>query len=116
MHSEIDDHDWSQIEPCLTYRMYQANRTILKPGTICKNLYFLENGNIRYFIDKDDEQQTTHEILPPFLFTSPHSFARQIPSLEGIQCIEESYLWIISRDDAYKLLEVPSWEKFISNL
>lgn len=116
LYSEVTDRDWLQIEPCISYRMIQSERIILKPGNVCDKLYFLENGTIRFYIHKDGEDITTHEILPPFLFTSAHSFAREIPSLEGIQAIDESYLWEISREDAYKLIEVPSWKKFISNL
>ncbi len=116
LYTELSDNDWKKIRSCLSYRIVQEKRVILKPGSICENLYFLENGAIRYFLLKNNEEFTTHQIQPPFLFTSPHSFVRKIPSLEGIQAVEESYLWIISREDAYKLLEIPSWNNFISNL
>ena len=116
MHSELTDEDWSKIEPCLTYKIVQGNRILLKPGDICKHLYFLENGTIRYFIVKNNEENTTHVINPPFLFTSPHSFSQKVPSIEGIQAMEESYLWMISRKDAYQLLKNQSWSNFISSL
>jgi len=116
MHSELIDEDWSKIEPCLTYKILQGNRVLLKPGEICKHLYFLENGTIRYFVLKNNEENTTHIINPPFLFTSAHSFMQEVPSIEGIQAMEESYLWQISRENAYKLLNIPSWNNFISSL
>jgi len=116
LHTELNDEDWKKIKPCLTYRIIQEKRIILKPGAICKNLYFLENGSIRYFTIKSGDEMTTHLIQPPFLFTSAHSFTQQIPSIEGIQVAEESYLWVISREDTYKLLEVPSWNSFLSSL
>lgn len=116
MFSEIDDKDWEVVESCLSYKMIPTNRIILKPGQICDTLYFLENGSIRYFAWKNKEYQTTHILQPPFIFTSSHSFSKQIPSEEGIQAVEESYVWTISRKDAYRLLEVPSWKNFISQL
>jgi len=116
MFSEFTDEDWAKIQPFLTYKVVQANRMILKPGKICNCLYFLENGTIRYFVSRDNEDQTLNKIEAPFLFTSAHSFAQQIPSTEGIQAVEESYLWIMSKDDAYQLMEVPSWRKFVTTL
>lgn len=98
--SEMNDEDWKKIEPCLTHKIFQENRIILKPGSICKNLYFLENGTIRYFVLQNNEEVTTHQIQPPFLFTSANSFSQKVPSAEGIQALEESFLWIISREDA----------------
>jgi len=116
MHSQLTAEDWSIIESCLSYKVIQENRIILKPGAICENLYFLENGTIRYFILKNKEDITTHLISPPSLFTSPHSFSKQTPSIEGIQAMEESYIWIISREDVQKLLEIPSWKGFLSSI
>lgn len=116
LHSDLNDSDWEKIQPHLTYRIFQENRIILKPGSICQNLYFLENGSIRFFTSEDGNDVTTHLLQPPFLFTSAHSFTEQVPSIEGIQAVDESYLWIISREDAYKLLQNPSWNNFISNL
>ena len=114
--TELSDEDWKKIEPCLTHRIIQENRIILKLGSICTNLYFLENGAIRIFTLKNKEEETTHQIQPPFLFTSANSFSQQVPSSEGIQALEESFLWTISRENAYKLLEITSWNNFISSL
>ena len=116
MYSTLEDEDWEKINSCLSYRIVQANRMILKPGDICKNLYFLENGTVRFFIPSEIDYQASHEVSPPSLFTSVHSFAKQMPSTEGIQAIEESYLWLINREDAYKLIEIPAWKNFISRL
>ena len=116
MHTQIGDEDWSKIKPCLKHRIVQAGRVILKPGKICDSLYFLENGAIRYFVQYHGERETTYEIQPPYLFTSVQSFIHQQPSNEGIQAIEESYIWVVSRDDVQRLLEIPSWKNFMSNL
>lgn len=116
LYSNLTDDDWDKIEPCLKYQIFQTNRVILKPGSICKRLYFLESGIIEYFIEKNNEEQITNQVHPPFLFTSTQSFTQRTPSVEGIRAAEESSLWIISRDDAYKLLELPAWNSFISNI
>jgi CRP-like cAMP-binding protein len=116
LQSTITNSDWQKIEPFFKYRIVQTNRIILKPGAICQHIYFLENGNICFFSVINEEEEITHEMHPPCLFTSVKSFTEQIPSTYGIRVMEESYLWEIGRSDAYKLLEVPSWSNFISKL
>ena len=35
---------------------------------------------------------------------------------ETIQAVEESHLWVISRENVLKLLEMPVWNDFISKM
>jgi len=114
--TELSEEDWANIEPCLSHKIIQENRIILKPGSVCKHLYFLENGAVSYFTFQNDKEEITNQINPPFLFTSVESFFQQIPSEEGIKAEEESVLWMISRDDVQNLMEIPSWKNFLSNL
>ena len=116
MFTEIPDEDWAPIQPCLTHRIVQKNRVLMKPGEICTHLYFLEMGSIRYFINEGKEVSTVHTNHPPGIISSHESFIQQTPSLFGIQSIEESYVWIITRVDFYRLMEIQSWKDFISKI
>lgn len=111
----ISDKDWEIILPCLEYKIVQQNRILLKQGSICKHLYFLENGFIRFFKLEGDVDNTIYSIQPPSIFTAAESFANQSPSDYGIQAIEESYVWRMTREDAYKLLDLQAWNKFLTS-
>jgi CRP-like cAMP-binding protein len=113
--TSVTDHDWEIINPCLEYKIIQQGRVILKPGAICNNLYFLENGLIRYFKIEEELDTTIHSLEPPFLFTAAESFVNQKPSEYGIQAMDESFVWVISRDDAYKLTDLQVWNTFLTN-
>lgn len=113
MFTKISNEDWEIIHSCLEHKIIQQNRVLLKQGKICQHLYFLESGSIRYFTRHIDVEHSIHFIQPPSLFTSAQSFSSQQPSKYGIQALDESSLWIINREDAHKLLEIPSWNNFL---
>lgn len=115
-HTQISDQEWKKIHSYLTHRIVQENRVILKQGAICEDLYFLENGLIQFSTAIQNIEISNYQIQPPFLFTSVQSFTKQIPSKETIQAVEESHLWVISRENVLKLLEMPVWNDFISKM
>jgi len=114
--SELSEEDWQKILPCLSYKVFAQNRMLLKPGNTCKNLYFLESGKVRRFQLIDQVEVTLEEIAPPHIFTVVESFTTQEVSEFGLQAMEESRLWVIRREDAYVLLDIPSWKNFLANL
>ena len=115
MYTEVSDEDWAEIEECLEYKVIQQNRILLKHGMVCQHLYFLENGSIRFFTSSELGENTIHLVSPPSLFTAAQSFSKQIPSDYGIQALEESYVWVLSRQSANRLFEVESWNNFLKN-
>ena len=115
LYSTVTDEDWETIQPCVTYKIVQQNRILLQEGSICKHLYFLEIGSIRYFTIEGDTDNTIHSLQPPSLFTAAQSFVNQIPSEYGIQALDESYVWMMTREDAYDLTKLSSWNEFLSN-
>jgi CRP-like cAMP-binding protein len=115
LYTSISDDDWKIILPCLEYKIIQQNRILVKHGSICKHLYFLENGSIRFFKIEEEIDNTIYSVTPPSIFTAAESFANQRPSDYGIQSTDESYIWFMTREDAYKLLELPAWNKFLSS-
>ena len=115
LYSPISDDDWKMIQPCLTYKIVQQNRILLQQGSICKHLYFLENGAVRFFKIEGETDTTINSIQPPSLFTSAQSFVNQNSSDYGIQATDESYVWVMTREDAYKLTNLSSWNEFLSN-
>ena len=116
-YTEITDSDWKLVEPSLSHKVYQENRFILKEGKVCNHLYFLENGLVRYFISSEGKEKTILFKQPPSCFTSQSSFTQQLPATENIQAIEESAVWMITREDSDRLIDlVPNWNIFLRKL
>lgn len=115
-YTSISDKDWNTIAPCLQKRAYHTGELILADGKICRKLYFLEFGFLRYFINRDGEEVTKYFTEAPYCFTSQRSFTQNIPTNDNIQALEPSTVWEMSQKDAFALLELPKWSEFVRKL
>lgn len=85
---------------------------ILKEGTTCKHLYFLESGCLRGFYRLEDKEVTHWFGFENDFITSFHSFITQTPSVENLQVLEDSILWGISHTALYELYnQFPEMER-----
>jgi CRP/FNR family transcriptional regulator, anaerobic regulatory protein len=112
----LSDMDWAQIEPCLVRKEVEKDTLLLAEGKICRNLYFLESGLVRFFVCKNGMEVTKFFTDVPYTFTSQNSFANQIPAKESIETLEDCVLWQLSREDVYRLLENKRWSEFSRKL
>ena len=108
----VSQSDWETISNCFERKEVEKNQTILNEGEICKHLYFLESGLMRYFINKDGNEITKFFTNAPYCFTSQVSFNNEKPATENIQAIEKSVIWQFSFQDSNKLFELESWTIF----
>lgn len=113
---EISEADWKRVEEQLTKQTYQKNELILREGQICKDLFFLQTGLLRYFTMREGEEVTKFFTDAPYAFTSQKSFTDRKPALESIQAIEECVVWKLSIENAEMLLTIPSWSEFVRKL
>lgn len=112
-YTPISEADWQQISPCLQQRSLEAGDCVLEAGKICRHVWFLESGFLRYFILKEGNEVTKFFTNPPYCFTSQRSFNTQTPSTEYIEALEKSVIWQMSREDANRLFELKSWATFV---
>ena len=115
-YSDLSMEEWKEVEKCLVRRRYNADDHILKDGQICRKLYFLEAGFLRYFTYRDGEEVTKYFTEAPYCFTSQRSFTQDTPKLDNIQALEASIVWEMEKSAAFRLLEIPSWSEFIRKL
>lgn len=112
----ISDTDWRQISTCFEKRILEKGGMLLREGEICRHLYFIESGLLRYFINKDGNDITKFFTEAPYCFTSQDSFTAAKPATENIQAIEKSIIWQTTLKQANDLLELKSWNNFIRKL
>jgi CRP-like cAMP-binding protein len=115
-YTTISDEDWKQIAACFEKRIVEKDALLLQEGKICRHLYFIEEGLLRYFITKDGNDITKFFTEAPYCFTSQVSFTTGKPATENIQAIEESIIWQTTLKQSNDLLELKSWNTFVRKL
>ncbi|MEM8970001.1 MAG: Crp/Fnr family transcriptional regulator [Bacteroidota bacterium] len=112
----IPEADWRLITKSFRKRQVKRSEVILESGKVCRHLYFLESGLLRYFIVKDGEEKNKFFTIAPYFFTSQYSFNNQTPAKETIQAIEDSIIWETTLEKNHQLLELSSWNRFAQKI
>lgn len=115
-YSKLTDSEWHSIEPLFEIKEFKKNEIILEEGTICRYFYYLENGLIRFYNNIDGNDFTKTFTIAPYCFTSKISFRNQKTSNEGIQALEKTKVWQISKINYMKLEKLNSWNIFMRKL
>jgi CRP/FNR family transcriptional regulator, anaerobic regulatory protein len=101
----VNDLQLQEILSHFTFQKFKKNELILREGSVCRDLYFIDQGMIRTFIVHEGSEVTTWVALPGTIETSAKSFLRQIPSDFSLQAIQDCEVLVLNRDNYYKLLE-----------
>ena len=115
-YTPLSSTDWEKIKACLVRREIAKGELILEAGRVCRHLWFLESGYLRYFVWKDGVDVSKFFTSPPYCFTSQRSFTTFTPADESIEALEESVIWQMSEENANRLLDIPAWSTFVRKL
>ena len=115
-YARLSNSEWLQVETHLTRHQYNAGELLLRSGEVCKKLYFVEEGLLRFFLLKNGEDVTKFFTIAPYCFTSQRSFSDNIPSKDSIITLESSIIWEMSQFHAFDLLKLPGWSEFVRKL
>jgi CRP-like cAMP-binding protein len=111
-YTSLPAHEWKQILECFKKRIIKKDEIVLTEGTVCRHLYFVESGLLRFYINKDGNDITKFFTEAPYFFTSQASFNTQKPATENIQAIEQSTVWQITYNQTNELFNLKSWSDF----
>lgn len=105
---EVSDADWKVFSSKLVCTDIPKKTTFLKLGEIEKSISFIENGGVRLFIPKEEEDK---EVTFGFSFSGElisayDSFLTQTPSQYQLETLEKTRLWSISFSDLQKVYDV----------
>ena len=113
-YTAIGDAEWALVTAKLEARTVAAGTLLVEAGRVCRHLYFLESGLMRFFVWKDGRDVTKFFTEAPYAFTSQRSFAGQQPASENVEALEDSVLWQLPAAAAFALLDtVPAWAAFV---
>ena len=76
---------------------------LLREGTVCRHIWFLEKGMARVFDRKDGAEVTRYFFFPGEFIDAYCSSAQQVPSEVNIEIIQDSVVYTISRHKSRKL-------------
>ncbi len=111
-YTKLPLNEWNEISDCFEQRVIEKDEIVLLEGKICKHLYFVESGLLRFYITKNGNDITKFFTEAPYFFTSQASFNSQKPATESIQAIEKCMAYQISFANANKLFKLTSWSDF----
>ncbi len=95
--------NWERVQAVVQIQHVAANDLILREGEVCRYLYFLDQGLLRFFQWIEGEDKTKFFTYEQQLFTAQQSFSTQQPARENIQALEDSTLLLISYEEVEQL-------------
>lgn len=96
--------DLNKILEHFRVKKVSAKELLLQEGKICKELFFINSGMIRTFVNHDGNEITTWVALAGTIETSAQSFLKQTPSSLNLQAIQDCDLMVMNRESYYDLL------------
>ena len=84
---------------------FYKNDLLLKEGTVCRHLYFIEKGAVRGFYNLDGKEITHWFGFENDFVTSFHSFITSEFAVENIMFLEYSIVWAIPKEKIQNLFD-----------
>ncbi|MCR9290949.1 MAG: Crp/Fnr family transcriptional regulator [Bacteroidetes bacterium] len=105
--------EFKSIRDCFKIKTLKRREILHDINTVCKYVYFIEEGIIRYFQVEDGEEVTGQFFFTGGWYTDLESFLSNSYSRQTAQAIESTSLLYISKQDLEKLYkEIPQFERF----
>lgn len=90
--------DEAVVQKLFHRKEYGKGEHLVTAGEICRYLFFMESGLVRYYMTRDGEDQTNYFNKEGEFVCYYTSFLPQKPSGVGIQALEDCVVWQISYD------------------
>jgi CRP-like cAMP-binding protein len=94
-------------------KVLEKEEHLLEEGQVCRHLFFIEKGLVRYYLSDNGEEQTNYFNKEGEWVCDYPSFLPKVPTTVNIQALENTIIWMISYDDLQKFYqEVSHGERF----
>jgi CRP-like cAMP-binding protein len=95
----LSNRESEQVKELFIEEYFKKNEAILKEGDVCKKLYFLAKGLIRFSRIAEGEEKTYVFEAEGGFFCDMESFLQKIPSRNSITTLEPSTVLSITYDN-----------------
>ena len=106
---KLTDEDWQIFSSKLSKKEFPKKHLILKAGQKENYLSFVENGIIRFYIPKEENDLTFTFIFDNGFVSAYDSFLTKQPSTYNVETLTQTTIWRLSCDDLqsiYKETEI----------
>lgn len=100
---EITESEWEELEQYITIKTLKKGEFLLKPGEVCRNVYFLNRGLVRFFYLVDGKEIITGFMDDNQFAADYSSFLLQAPSQKWIEALEDTELAALNFNDVQLL-------------
>jgi CRP-like cAMP-binding protein len=97
--SPLDETAMDDLFKNLKTKVFQKGDYLLKTGTVCRNLFFINEGLVKTFFTKDDKEFIMRFFWENQLFTAFESYLSKSPSKYTIMALEKTTVTIISQKE-----------------
>jgi CRP-like cAMP-binding protein len=87
------------IKDLFRKKIIKKDQHLLKEGQVCRRLFFLEKGLVRYYLSKNGEEQTNYFNKEGEWVCDYQSFLPKVPTTVNIQAVEDTIAWAIDYVD-----------------
>lgn len=113
----IDQADASLIAQAFTAKVFRKGDYLLREGTTCRHVGFVEEGLFLFFILANGQERITYTVGKNGFLTSLWSFLQQKPARENIRCVQKGRVWLISQPELLRLQQqVVGFQEFYTRL
>ncbi|MBC9912564.1 Crp/Fnr family transcriptional regulator [Chitinophaga varians] len=102
---DISLADYHLLTDNLQLRSFKKGESIVVPGQVQRELYFVKNGVQMAYFDTDDKTYVIDFSYFPGLCAIAESFSFQVPSKYFITCLTDSEMECLSYERLQKLLD-----------
>lgn len=95
----LSDDEWNAFSAKLVRQEFTRKAFILKEGKVENYLSFIEDGMVRFFLFKGEEEMTYDFAFAGEFLSGYSSFIIQSPANFNIQALSKTSLWRISYSD-----------------
>jgi CRP-like cAMP-binding protein len=110
----FSDSDLGIVMPYFETKKFKKKTILLKAGNVSNEVFYIINGCIRLFCEKDGEELSTYFFTENMFAGSYDSFLSRKPSKVAIETLEECEVLTLSYNSLEKLYEeFPKMNEFI---
>ena len=99
----LSENDWQLFSSKLFKEEFPKKHIVLKVGQVENHLLFIENGNIRYYIPKEDRDLTFAFAFENDFTSGYDSFLTRNPSIYNIGALTNITLWRLTFNDLQEI-------------
>lgn len=91
------------LEKQCVYREVPKKFALVSEGKVAQEIYFINQGCLRLFYNKEGEEMTAFIFLENLFAASLDSLLQQVPSQQNLETLEDSELLVISRENLERI-------------